>query len=388
MLMIQTLASGVEQWLRQEALPLWTTHGLDQDFGGVIEAFALDGRTPAPIPFKRARVSCRQVYVFSHAQVLGWRGADAAADHAYQFLVNRFWQGEGAGWVRRVTPRGAIEDGTPDLYDYAFALFALGWRYRATGDHHALGLAHRTMDIIDARFRHPGGHGFHNELPAALPRQQNPHMHLMEAALVLAEVADDQRFLALADELATLFKTRLARFPEGVLPEFFDDDWRPVAGEKGRWIEPGHLFEWAWILAQHAKVSGADHVSQVRALVAWAERHGVDPKTGFTVNGVRDDGVPIDAGTRTWPNTERIKGWLGLYELTGEDPTTAVVEATNVLMDRIFGLAPAGAWIDAFNSEGLPSVATIPTSTLYHVFLAFSEVLRLAPSLAEIEQNG
>jgi len=40
-----------------------------------------------------------------------------------------------------------------------------------------------------------------------------------------------------------------------------------------------------------------------------------------------------------------------------------------------------GPWIDQFNEHGAPSLDTVPASTLYHVFLAFAEVLRVAPKL-------
>jgi N-acylglucosamine 2-epimerase/mannose-6-phosphate isomerase len=206
-------------------------------------------------------------------------------------------------------------------------------------------------------------------------------MHLTEAALALTEATGEARFAVLSDTLTALFTTRLAKFPEGVLPEFFNDDWSPVAGDQGRWIEPGHQFEWAWILAQHQRLRGGDHTASVQALVRWAERFGVDPVTQVTINGVRDDGVPLDRGTRTWPNTERIKGWLALYELTGADPRPAVAGSARLLLSRMLAGSVSGAWIDAYDKDGRPTVATVPTSTLYHVFLAFAEALRVAPRL-------
>ncbi len=36
----------------------------------------------------------------------------------------------------------------------------------------------------------------------------------------------------------------------GGLREFFKADWTPYDGEKGRIMEPGHQFEWAWLLAR------------------------------------------------------------------------------------------------------------------------------------------
>jgi mannose/cellobiose epimerase-like protein (N-acyl-D-glucosamine 2-epimerase family) len=376
------LIARIRSWMFDDALPFWADAGLDRIHGGVVESMALDGSGPSGVTFKRSRVVCRQLYVFSHAELLGWRPARAAADHVFAFYAAHCWRGGTHGLARRLTIEGAVSDPTPDLYDYAFALFGLGWRYKATKDPQALRLAHDAMDVIDASLRHPSGAGFHAALPPALPRQQNPHMHLLEAALVLAEASGDARFSSLADEIATLFKTRLCRLPEGLLIEFFDDSLRPMPGDEGRWIEPGHMFEWAWILAQHQKLSGADNQAFVAALVDWAERHGVNASTQSTWNGVRDDGVALDRRSRTWPNTERIKGWIGLAELTGVNPRRAVEGSARRLLDFYLSPAPRGCWIDQRDADGNPDVETIPTSTLYHVFLAFAEALRFADSRA------
>jgi N-acylglucosamine 2-epimerase/mannose-6-phosphate isomerase len=366
------LVAEIQDWMMEKALPLWTTVGLDHVHGGVVETLSLDATRPGGAEFKRARVACRQLYVFSHAVLLGQKQAAAAADHVYEHLLSRFWQGPDHGWARRVTTEGALLDPTPDLYDHAFALFALAWRFRATQDREALRLAHETLDFLEARFVHPSGEGFHNQLPATLPRQQNPHMHLAEAALALTEASGEQRFAMLSDRMAELFEKHLLRLPQGFAPEFFNDDWTPASEDRGRWVEPGHLFEWAWILAQHQRLRGIDHTTSVKALVAWAERFGVDPSTQVTMNAIRDDGVPLDRGTRTWPNTERLKGWLGLYELTGADPRAAVTGSARLLLSRM---------LDAYDEAGRPAAAMAPTSTLYHLFLAFAEALRLAPQL-------
>jgi hypothetical protein len=37
--------------------------------------------------------------------------------------------------------------------------------------------------------------------------------------------------------------------------------------------------------------------------------------------------------------------------------------------------------MDAYDEAGRPAAAMAPTSTLYHLFLAFAEALRLAPQL-------
>jgi N-acylglucosamine 2-epimerase/mannose-6-phosphate isomerase len=379
----QELIAKIRTWMFEDALPFWTTHGLDHQQGGVVESFAMDGVSPSGVGFKRTRVACRQLYVFSHAQLLGYMKAAPAADHAFAALRDQFWLGTTRGWARKLSNQGVVLDSTPDLYDYAFVLFSLGWRYKASGDLEAKLLAYQTLEILERDFRHSSGQGFKHEIPGCLPRQQNPHMHLVEAALVAHEAFDDARFGDLAQELVLISKTRFLKMPEGVLPEFYEEDLSPVADDRWQWIEPGHQFEWAWILARHQLATGTDNSAAIRALVAWAERYGVDRVTGLTFNRVAYAGTPLDRGSRTWPNTERIKGWLGLYEITGQDPRVAVRSSIRALLDRHLGQGPRGCWIENFDGDLSPKTDVIPASTLYHVFLAFAEVLRLAPTYTQ-----
>ena len=81
-------------------------------------------------------------------------------------------------------------------------------------------------------------------------------------------------------ELGTLFRGRFLDPQTGALAEFFTDDWARAPGEAGRLVEPGHQFEWAWILSNLQRLCGVDATYQVRALVDFGEsargrsRHG------------------------------------------------------------------------------------------------------------------
>lgn len=383
------LADEVRAWMFDAAIPAWLSRGSDRVHGGPEESLTLDGKGPANLTFRRTRVCARQIYVMSHAALLlqDIPGRQAQADAArhcalayFEHFVAHMWMGPDQGWLRTIAPDHSRLDGTLDLYDQAFALFALGWLFRATQDARAPVLAHATLDVLEARLRHANGLGFHHEWPPSLPRQQNPHMHLCEAALVWAQMGSQPRFSALADEMANLCTRHLVRMPDGILPEFFDADWVPLAGQAGQRVEPGHLFEWAWILAQHQKLTGQNHGPVILALVQWAEQYGVDPLTQITFNAVHGDGGVIDRGSRVWPNTERMKGWIGAHEILGLDPWPAVAGSAGLLLDRFLAPAPRGMWIDALDAQGAPSASQIPTSTFYHLFLAFAEMLRISSS--------
>jgi N-acylglucosamine 2-epimerase/mannose-6-phosphate isomerase len=366
---------ALHDWMFAAALPWWAAHGLDRTRGGYVEQMTLEGRD-AGVPFKRTRVTARQIYVFSHAHLLGFEPGAGAARHGVEFLVSRTWNGPDRGFVRRLSRDGDPLDPTPDLYDLAFVLFAFAWFHKATGE--ARDWMHRTLDFILTHLRVADGEGFLHELPARGWRQQNPHMHLTEACLAAFEATGEARFGDLARELIGLFQTRFFDAGSQTLAEFFTEDLQRAPGEPGRIVEPGHQFEWAWILNSARKQLGIDLAREIRSLSAFAEKHGVDSQSGVTFNSVRDDGTPLDRGSRTWPNTERIKAAVALYELDGADPEPVLRSSGSLLLDRYLAHAPRGTWIDAFDAEGRPAAESVPTSTLYHLFLAFAEVLRVS----------
>ncbi|MGE0408941.1 MAG: AGE family epimerase/isomerase [Amphiplicatus sp.] len=377
----------VRDWTFRQALPFWAENAADRRYGGFIEEFALNGRDAA-LPEKRLRVSCRQIYAFSHAVLLGDQDGKNHIANGVEFLVGKGWQGPDKGFARRLARDGAVADPTPDLYDHAFALFAFAWAFRATKERGYLDWAHKTLDFVETHMAHESGEGFAHQLPMTGPRIQNPHMHLLEASLAAYEASGQARFGERAHDIAALFSRRFFDPETGTLGEYFDDNWRRVAGDKGRVCEPGHQFEWAWILDNCGRLLGLEFPEEIRALTGFGEKRGIDPKSRAVYMAVRDDGAALDKSSRVWANTERLKAAVALYEREGDDPSRIFEESAGLLLDRYFTPTkshpiPTGAWIDAFDGDGRPVSATIPASTLYHVLLAFAEMLRVAGKISE-----
>ncbi|WP_373003064.1 AGE family epimerase/isomerase [Hyphomonas sp.] len=369
----------IRHWMFEIALPLWADAGFDRKTGYFAEKLDHHGRA-IDTQFHRTRVIGRQTYVFAHASMLGWApGLELSAAGARQ--MEAIYQGPKRGWPRTVSGDGTIIDGTPDLYDLAFALFGFAWHHRASGDASSLASAHRVMDFVDTRMRTSAG--YWHELPPEGWRLQNPHMHLLEASLVAFEASGEERFLITAKRIVKLFRERL--FDGHTLAEYFDEDWNRASDESGRLVEPGHQLEWAWILVQFRRLTGEDTLDLVEGLIDFAETHGMNRQTGRVFQVVLDDGVPVDPGCRTWPNTERIKGHLALFEATGKDPRQAVAMSARVLLDQYLNTKIPGLWTDRFSDDGQPEAADVPASTLYHVFLAFAEVLRLQNAIEAIK---
>ncbi len=362
----------VRSWAFDQALPFWAAHGRDALAGGFYEELTPSG-APTACPYKRTRTMCRQTYVFSHGAALGWREGEAPSAAGFEFLVTHARLPDG-GWARRLSRTGEIIDASLDLYDLAFVIFAFIWRYRASGDNEARWLAAETLDFIRLRMAGTSG-GFLSRAPSPSTRHQNPHMHLAEACLAGFEATQDQIYLDTAEELVALLSARL--FDGRSLGEVFNETWQRAPGE----LEPGHHFEWAWILAQYQRISGRPASDVATQLAAFAEQYGLHSESKAVFDAIDEEGRPARTTSRAWPNTERIKAYLGLFELMGRDPRLEVSQSLELLFSRYVAPSRPGLWIDQFDADGRPLTKAVPASCVYHFFLAFTEVLRLQPQL-------
>ena len=78
----------------------------------------------------------------------------------------------------------------------------------------------------------------------------------------------------------------------------------------GEVLEPGHHYEWAFLLDRWAKLTGRDRPAEVAKLIAFADAKGLDQKRQVAINGIKLDGSADDATARLWPQTERIRAYL------------------------------------------------------------------------------
>ncbi len=364
---VRAAQDWLRDWMFGCALPFWRDAGHEGPEGGASEALALDGGHGGAA-FKRMRVQARQLYVFSHAALLGWPDGARLARETYGFM-RRGERAEG-GWVRRLSPDGRrVLDPAIDLYDQAFVLLALAWFARLEGAE-PLVRAQRTVGWLRAHMAHAGG-GYRNVVPdEAGPRQQNPHMHLLEAALALHATTGQAGDAELAHELVRLFRARLWDGATGVLGEQFTDDWAPVEAAA---VEPGHHFEWVWLLDGYGRAFGADMADTMAGLYRFATAHGVAAGSGLVLDGVSRAGRVVRGSARLWPQTEALKAHAVMLR-RGAETGAAIAAVVGNLRERYLCGCPPGAWIDQLDAQQRPISTAIPTSSFYHLMTAYAEL--------------
>ncbi len=358
-------------------LPAWRRHGWDAAQGRVHERLDARFAPQAALP-GRLHAHCRQLHCFALATTLIGRAEDRAhARQLYDYLLSAFRDPDHGGWVYTVGADGRPADRTKDCYGHAFVLFALAAAHRHLGLPGAAMLARETRDLMVRHLALEIG-GFATRAAAdwrvedrAL--RQNPNMHMLEAVLALADATGDPVWRADAAALLALFRTCLFDAATGTLGEYFDAAGAP-APDTGHIVEPGHQFEWYWLLHQAIRVTGDAAVAPAAdALLAWGLRHGLDAGQGGVVDEVDRTGRVLKDTKRIWPLTEAVRA-LAWRVRTGDDAAWAPFRA---LVDDLLDhrLLPDGSWREWVARDGTAVVDYLPSTTPYHILGAVVEAV-------------
>ncbi|HWQ88253.1 AGE family epimerase/isomerase [Brevundimonas sp.] len=372
-------ARSFDRWMRLNALPVWATIGVDDD-GGFRETIELSGSVSGD--FRRARVQARQAYVYCAAGAAGWAGP-------WRSLVSRSLERFEATNRRaddlyrtRVSADGAVLDDAASLYDQAFALFAFAAAARVGI---APGMmterAHTVRDALSALRAPTGGWretGDH-------PYQANAHMHLLEACLAWEAIEPEGVWREMADEIVALARRAFIDPERGFLREFFDAEWRPATGEDGRLVEPGHQFEWAWLLTRWGRLRSETWALDAAARLYDMGARGVDQGRGVAMDALNDDLSVRSTQARLWPQTERLKAALILAE-GGEGGRRSLLlhDGRKALAGLQRYLEPSGLWRDKMQADGGFAEEPAPASSLYHIMVAYEQLRATAAVLPEL----
>lgn len=372
---LERRAREARGWLMESCFPLWADHGVNN--AGLFPEALTMSLDEAPAELTRVRVQARQTYVFSEAWRMGWKRdtAEKLVTAGVATLTARALNPQGLAGRMLATADGHLQDQTFDLYDTAFVLFALAEAARGPGPAEpALAAAANILQNLDIHARDTVHGGYAESLPRPAQRQQNPHMHLLEACLAMDAAQPGGKHLARAEEIIDLFETRFTSGENGLLGEYFAPSWAPLPGDASRIVEPGHQFEWVWLLHAYARRAGQPVSAAAERLYSFALTT-LDAE-GRAIQTAARGGAPVDASRRTWPQTEALKAHLAMFEARQDERfAAAACRSFDILMDEY--LTEDGGWIDHYGADGAVLAATMPASTGYHVVLAFAELLRV-----------
>jgi mannose-6-phosphate isomerase len=370
-------ADALSSWLIQHGYPCWWSRGVDHTRGGFHESLRLDGEPSGET--RRARLYPRQIYAFSLATELGWSGPAAdAVRQGLAALLADFRRPDGL-YRGLVAPSGAALVERAVLYDQAFVLLGFACAYKTLGEDSTRDGARDLLARLGSTLRNPHG-GFEESAPRSLPLLANSHMHLLEACLEWIDQDDDRAWSEVAEEIVELALRRFHDPASGFIREFFDPDWTLATGDDADVAEPGHQYEWAWLLLRWSQRVHNPRAHQLAlALIDRTEDRGVDPARAVAINTLFGDGRVRDARARLWPQTERIKAAYLAGIITRQSRyADLAATATRSLMKYLDTPTP-GLWRDTMDERGAFVEQLVPASSFYHIVSAVRAIVQAQP---------
>ncbi len=359
---VSAQAALLRRHFTQIILPLWRGPGFNQSLQLPYEA--VDAVTQAPLPATRYRaMACaRQLFVFSQA-------GDAVHAHTlFAAMCDHFRDPRHDGWLYSIDAQGAPLDPTKDLYTHAFILFACAAYFTAFGQSAARDVAAITAMLISERFTpQPGdflcdaARSADFSTTAAAPLQ-NPLMHLLEAWLAASDAFQD-----------AAYDDALLRTAQAVEHTFVEPATGCIAelplGSAGNRIEPGHQFEWCYLVAAAGgRLATSGLARALTRANRFAELHGIEPRTGG-VHAVLDlRGACLDPTQRIWAQTEYLRAQAIRPDST---PATQDALAQYIVRFRERFLHPLG-WHECKTPADAVARTDMPSTTPYHLASAYA----------------
>lgn len=346
-------------------VPLWQGPGWNAEMALPYEALDADHR-PLPPQRYRAMACARQLYLF--ASLIGAPGAEFADERAaalFRSLQRHFHDAEHGGWFYSIDAGGQPLDKRKDLYTHAFIIFACAHYWAKVREPLVESVLDAALEVVAQRFA--TGDGLYE---AVLERNwsslksgplQNPLMHLAEGFLATLAVREDPITQDALLDLANAMQKRFIDRQHGVMME------KPL-GAVDNWFEPGHQFEWFFLLESSEVLRDTPlHASLTRAF-AYAELKGVDTTSGAVSGMLALDGSVRDGTQRIWAQAEYLRA------LTLRPGSEAVLQRQLLALQEHF-LHEKG-WNECLDAKGAVSRRDMPSTTPYHLATCYQGLVQ------------
>lgn len=356
----------IERELLDDILPFWTRHTLDRENGGFYGGVSCDLEVDREAP-RSAVLNTRILWTFSAACRLGYAQYREAADWAYDYVLQKFWDRQHGGIYWMLDCRGNPLSDRKQIYAQAFAAYALAEYYRATGVEESLDRARELYRLIERTSLDPVRGGYLearsrdwavledlrlSEKDLNCPKSMNTHLHVMEAYTNLLRVWRDPALEASQKALLVLTLDRIVDPATAHFKLFFDLEWNSLTGH----VSYGHDIEGSWLMVEAAEVLGdpglLDRTKAVALRMAQAVADQALDQDGSLFYEADSKGRLVDPNKHWWAQAEAVVGFYNAYELSGDErfrdrAQRAWQYIEDKVVDRVHGewhakLTPAG----------------------------------------------
>ena len=379
--LITKLSNDFFHTFTDKTLPFLSEHGWDKKYGGLFETLDSQGKN-GPENFRRVMVHGRQLFVFSRWSALtGDKTFERMANNIFAYLITNFWDVDHEGWYSRVTVDGKPLDLTKDLYAHAFVLFGLVHYAEYIGKRDAEPWIRKTIRVLQEHFLRSDG-SYKEKMNRCFldktvnQRSQNPHMHLLEAALALSKCYEGNQYISLVKSLLKLFCETFLDKKKLIIREYLNRNFNPNK-EIGHIIEPGHHYEWAWLLNWTAETLGQPELKDLGArILSQSLEFGWDTEFEGVFDQINAKDVTIlKSSKRLWPVLELIKA-LCVYP--SEQNFIYLKNCLETVLEHYFN--ETGTWVEHYTQNWQVLSDKMPVSSAYHLGMACLELKKFNDS--------
>jgi N-acylglucosamine 2-epimerase len=352
----RTLARQYEDSLRNDNIPFWEKHSIDESCGGYFTCLDRDGAVFDTDKF--VWLQARQVWTFSMLYNLlekrdSWL---KIARHGAEFLQRNGMDSEG-NWYFSLTREGRPLVQPYNVFSDCFAAMAFSQYAQAAGDDAARQIAEKTYRNILRRKPNPKG-VYNKAVPGTRPLiALAVPMILANLSLELEWLLDGATFNAAIDDcLREVFSLFLDRdrlilheqvAPDGTFMDCFD----------GRLVNPGHGIEAMWFLmdiAERRKDPAVIH--KAVDVVLHTLEFGWDKEFGGIFYFLDFQGHPpqqLEWDQKLWwVHIETLVALLKGYRLTGRAECWDWYERVHAYTWKHFPDPECGEWYGYLNRRG------------------------------------
>ncbi|MEH0674039.1 AGE family epimerase/isomerase [Vibrio scophthalmi] len=279
---------------------------------------------------KAVLLHSRILWTFSSAyRVLGDERYLAAAEHCYQFMIDKALDSDKGGVYWLLDKNGNVTDSQKHVYNQGFAIYALSEFYLASGKTEAVEIAMNLFKLIEEHAFDVTYGGYReafdkhwnpieNQLVCdtaegiLAEKSMNTHLHVLEAYTVLFQATKSEEVEAKLSALCQLMSEKVVdeTLHYGL---FFTRDWHCVSGD----VSYGHDIEGTWLMDDAAKqLKNRDLAEKVLGqsydMVCVTSVEGLD-RDGALFNELRE-GYLLDSDRIWWVQAEAMVGFFNAYQ--------------------------------------------------------------------------
>lgn len=353
-----SITAGLRKHYLDTVLPVWRAVGFN---GSLALPYESIGTSPSGLTVHtaeryRAMACARQIFI--HAE----NGDEVHAESLFDALCRRFQDKRHGGFFYSINVNGEPLDRSKDLYTHAFILFACAALVKHFNLHAANEVMAEVANVIAKNFSIdqattlPNAVVSENFTTIHTASRQNPLMHLSEAYLLARQVSDNRQY-----------DVALEALTQGIAAYFVDEKSGCImelpANESASWIEPGHQFEWLYLSrgSENQAFERSGLSTHLLRAFEFAQRHGVDPKSGGVAATLDREGNILDGTQRIWAQTEYLRA------LAYHPDAYRQTQLQNEIPKFQSRFLHSQGWHECLSPNGDVTRNDMPSTTPYHL---------------------